>query len=79
MQWQITRFKVSVTKPSDAIKQAQQAMGRQLAPTTVSSLVGWLVGWLAHKHSYKRSKAVIQVQGSSHPSQGSKQLLVSKE
>jgi hypothetical protein len=27
-QWQITRFKASVTKPSDAVKQAQQAKGR---------------------------------------------------
>jgi len=74
-QWQITRFKASITKPSSVVKQVQQAKGCQLAPNSVSCLVGWL----AHKHSYKRSKAISQVQGSSHPSQGSKQLLVSKE
>ena len=74
-QWQITRFKVSVTEPCNSVKQAQEAEGRQLAPTSVSSLVGWL----AHKHLYKRSKAVSHVEVSSLHSQGSKQLLVSKE
>jgi len=43
-QWQITRFKASVTEPSDVVKQAQQAKGCQLAPTSVSPLVVWLVG-----------------------------------
>jgi hypothetical protein len=43
-QWQITSFKASITEPSNVVKQAQQAKGRQLAPTSVSSLVGLMVG-----------------------------------
>jgi len=43
-QWQITRFKASVTEPSNVVKQAQQAKGHQPAPTSVSFLVGCLVG-----------------------------------
>jgi len=51
-QWQITRFKVSVTEPCNAVKRAQQAEGRKLAPISFSSLVGWLT----HKHLYKGVK-----------------------